>query len=400
MLSRRTFLKASSLVSLSPVLPRILGKTARAAAAGPDARVLVVIQLDGGNDGINTVVPHADDAYGRSRIKLRLDPKELHQLDDRVALHDSMRGAKELFDDGRLCVVQNVGYPNPDRSHFRSMKIWQTARFDQEQYDHYGWLGTALDQQAGQANASAIYVGEEQTPVALWGRRSSATALAAAQDLELTLNVQPGSQHHAGPKQEEASLAPFVSKQVLSAYAAADEFARHSSQRAAGGSTYPDTTLAAQLKLVSQLLQSGMHGRVFYTVQGGYDTHAAQTYTHWRLLREFSGAVKAFLDDLKSVGLDDRVVLLAFSEFGRRLKENDSQGTDHGAAGPVFLAGKPVRAGLVGEAPNLTDLDDGDIKMQIDFRQVYATLLDDWLSVDSKAVLGGAFEKAPVLAGA
>jgi uncharacterized protein (DUF1501 family) len=187
---------------------------------------------------------------------------------------------------------------------------------------------------------------------------------------------------------------------VLSAYAAADEFARHSSRRAAGGSSYPDTALAAQLKLVSQLLQSGMHGRVFYTLQGGYDTHATQLYTHSRLLREFSGAVKAFLDDLKSVGLDDRVVLLAFSEFGRRLKENDSLGTDHGAAGPVFLAGKPVRAGLVGDAPNLTDLDDGDIKMRIDFRQVYATLLDDWLGVDSKAVLGGAFEKAPVLAGA
>ena len=401
MLSRRRFLQTSSLVSLSPVLPCILGNTARAAAAAPDARVLVVIQLDGGNDGINTVVPYADDGYGRARDKLRLKTDELHKLDDHVALHPSMRAAKELFDEGRLCVVQGVGYPNPDRSHFRSMKIWQTAAFDDERHDGYGWLGSALDQGAlkrqGGAAANAIYVGEQETPVALWGRRSAATALAAAEDLKLAQGLRPIASLPES-QSDRSSLDQFVSKQVLSAYAAADEFERQQSRsQTAGGSDYPDTPLGAHLKLVSQLLKSGAQSRVFYTIQGGYDTHSAQLYTHSRLLREFSAALKSFLDDLKTAKLDDRVLVLAFSEFGRRVSENDSQGTDHGTAGPVFLAGTPVRGGLVGNAPDLANLDSGDLKMQLDFRQVYAAILDDWLQVDSENVLGKSFEKPPVL---
>ncbi len=402
MLSRRKFLQASSLVSLSPILPSILGNTARAAAAEPDARALVVVQLDGGNDGINTVVPYADDGYGRARVKLRLENDKLHKLDDRVALHPRMNDAKELFDDGRLCIVQGVGYPNPDRSHFRSMRIWQTASFDDDRHDAYGWLGGALDQwaltQKEGAVANAIYVGEQETPVALWSRRSVATALTATEDLRLTLPMEtaPGP---ANGQRSSSALEQFVSKQVLSAYEAAGEFTRRqSAQPIGGGSDYPDTELASQLKLVSQLLQSGVNSRVFYTTQSGYDTHSAQLYKHSRLLREFAGALKAFCDDLKSAKLDDRVIVLAFSEFGRRVKENDSHGTDHGTAGPVFLAGTPVKGGLLGAAPDLANLDGGDLKMQIDFRQVYAAILDDWLEVDSKSVLGESFEKVGVLA--
>jgi uncharacterized protein (DUF1501 family) len=400
MLSRRRFLQTSSLVSLSPLLPCILGNTARAAAAAPDSRALVVIQLDGGNDGLNTVVPFADDGYAKARDKLRLETGELHKLDDRVALHRSMKAAKGLFDDGRLCVVQGVGYPNPDRSHFRSMRIWQTATFDDGQHNSYGWLGRTLDQPAPMNHggpAKAIYVGDQETPVALWSRRSEATALASAEDLELTLKPStaaspPDSKGH-GP-----ALGQFVSKQVLSAYAAADEFARNrAGKQTASVSTYPDTTLGSNLRLISELLQSGAQSRVYYAIQGGYDTHSAQLYPHSRLLREFSDALAAFLNDLKAAKLDDRVVVLAFSEFGRRVKENDSQGTDHGTAGPVFLAGSPVRGGLVGNAPDLANLDGGDLNMQIDFRQVYATILDDWLEVDSKNVLGASFEKLRVL---
>ncbi|REK17449.1 MAG: DUF1501 domain-containing protein [Planctomycetota bacterium] len=399
MLSRRRFLQASSLVSLSPLLPSILSNTARAAGADADAKVLVVIQLDGGNDGLNTVVPYADDAYGRARDKLRLETAELHKLDDHMALHRAMKAAKELYDEGRLCIVQGVGYPNPDRSHFRSMKIWQTASFDDAAHDAYGWLGKALDWRTqhagGRRAADAIYVGEDQTPVALWGRRSSATALAQADDLHLTLDPVAGAERAAA----DDTLAQFVSREVLSAYAAADEFAeqQRTRGRASAKSEYPDTQLGNHLKLVSELLKSGSEGRVFYTSQSGYDTHSVQAYTHYRLLRDFSAATKAFLDDMKAAGLDDRVVLMAFSEFGRRVAENDSQGTDHGTAGPVFLAGAPVAGGLVGSAPDLTQLEDGDLKMQIDFRQVYAALLDDWLEIDSRAVLGQSFEKPRVL---
>ena len=185
MLSRRKFLQRSSIVSLAPMLPSVLGTTANAAALDTDEKVLVVVQMDGGNDGLNTVVPFEDDDYAKARETLKLDPKKLHKLNEQLGLHPSMRGAKELFDDDRLTIVQGVGYPNPDRSHFRSMKIWQTASVDDADHAGYGWLGKALDQQmkmvrSKQPNSkegNAIFVGNYETPVALWGRRSSATSI-------------------------------------------------------------------------------------------------------------------------------------------------------------------------------------------------------------------------------
>ncbi len=397
MLSRRKFLQTSSMVSLSPVLPCIFGSTAKAAVHAPDEKVLVVVQLNGGNDGINTVVPFGDDVYGQVRNKLRLATNKLHKINDHVGLHPNMRAAKELFDDGRLAIVQGVGYPNPDRSHFRSMKIWQRARFDDTEHNGYGWLGRALDHQLVRAKSGAtangIFVGEQETPVALWGRRSSVTALSRADDLKLRskFSVEPSAFDLTSGK---GALHQFVTQQVLTAYSAADEFQRQElDDLPANDVNYPDTQLGSRLKLVSKLLKSGSHARVFYTIQAGYDTHFAQLYTHAGLLREFSDAVKAFLDDLKSARLDDRVVLLAFSEFGRRVQENGSQGTDHGTAGPVFLAGSSVTPGLVGAAPDLTDLQGGDLKMQTDFRSVYATILDGWLGVSSQNVLGGAFDR-------
>ncbi len=400
MLSRRQFLQTSSLVSLSPCLPSMLGNAAYAASAEPDAKVLVVIQLDGGNDGINTVVPFGDDAYGRVRQKLRLETGKLHKLDDHVGLHPSMRAAKELFDDGRLTIVQGVGYPNPDRSHFRSMKIWQTARFDKEQHAGYGWLGRALDQRPLQKRASAttnaIYVGDGETPVSLWGRRSAAMSLSRAYDLKLQIELPPPRSSHS-LQSSRGDLHQFVSRQVLSAYAAADEFQRQQARTPKNGAdSFPNTKLGKRLKLISQLLKSGSQARVFYTTQSGYDTHSAQLYTHARLLREFTDSVKAFLDDLRASRLDERVVVLAFSEFGRRVKENASQGTDHGTAGPVFLAGGPVSGGLIGDASNLSDLDGGDLKARFDFRQVYATILEKWLGVSSRGVLGSSFNALPI----
>jgi uncharacterized protein (DUF1501 family) len=196
----------------------------------------------------------------------------------------------------------------------------------------------------------------------------------------------------ADPASETDGLRQFVTQQVLTAYATADEFQRQALiNSSADGANYPDTQLGSRLKLVSKLLKSDTRTRVFYTIQGGYDTHSTQLYTHSQLLREFSDAVKAFLDDLKLAGLDDRIVLLAFSEFGRRVQENDSQGPDHGTAGPVFLTGASVRPGLAGATPDLTDLENGDLKMHVDFRCVYATVLDAWLGVDSEIVLGGTF---------
>jgi uncharacterized protein (DUF1501 family) len=409
MLSRREFIERTSLVSLSPVVPLALSRFAHAAAAGPDSKVLVVIQLDGGNDGINTVVPFADDAYGRNRSLLRLEASRLHKLNDHVGLHPQMRGAKELFDDGRLTIVQGVGYPNPNRSHFESMRIWQTARFDPAEHQSYGWLGRALDPPfngPGKFNVqqpAAIYAGPEDVPVALWGRRSEAVSLVSLDDLSLPFaagQMLPGSASDADTTSTPDRLDMFVTRQLASAYSSAEEFQRQLSVGAKTPATqYPSTQLAANMQLISQLIKSGSQARVFYTTQSGYDTHAAQLYTHSRLLGEFSAALKAFLDDLRSASLEDRVIVLAFSEFGRRVKENDSQGTDHGAAGPVFVAGRKSVGGLVGKTPSLTELVDGDLQMNVDMREVYAAILEDWLGVDAPGVLGGSFVKTKIIQG-
>ena len=394
--SRRNFLKTSSLVSLAPLLPTVLGKTAVAAKAASDEQVLVVIQLDGGNDGINTVVPFGDDAYGRSRKKLRLKAEDLHKLNDHVGLHQQMKAAKELFDDGRLSIIQGVGYPNPDRSHFTSMKTWQTARLDTADHTGNGWLGSALDAQMAaaskpnqSASANAIFVGDQETPAALWGRHSSTIGLSKAADLRLDASEETRAVQPTGPGADD--LQQFVRQQIVTAHNAAEEFATQSADKSTDV-TYPNSGLGNQLKLIAQLLRSGNPARVYYTVQSGYDTHSDQQFTHGRLLSEFSRSMKSFLDDLKAAGLADRVVLMAFSEFGRRVAENDSAGTDHGTAGPVFLAGEPVRGGLIGATPDLNDLVDGDLKSNLDFRRLYAGLLRDWLKVPPARICGGDFE--------
>ena len=389
MLSRRTFLQKSSIVSLAPVLPHVFGRTANAAKLEADEKVLIVIQLDGGNDGLNTVIPFADDGYGKARKKLRIPTKDILKIDDHVGLHPSMRSAKALFDDGRLSIVQDVGYPNPNRSHFTSMKIWQTARFDVDQHNDNGWLGRTLDLKSFEGKKNAVYVGQQETPVALWGRKSEAISLSRSSDLQLALDpLKPENK-----SETKSDLEQFVSRQVLSAYASAEEFKRQGAG-ISDESKYPTTRLGSQLKLVSQLLKSGSRSRIYYTSQSGYDTHSSQLFSHSRLLREYADALKALLDDLKEAGLDDRVVVMTFSEFGRRISENNSEGTDHGTAGPVFLAGTPVKGGLLGDPPNLSEID-GDLKVQCDFRSIYATILEQWLNVDAESVLGDRFDPLP-----
>lgn len=377
MISRRDFLQSSALVALAPTIPSFLARTARAADADRDAPVLVVIQLDGGNDGINTVVPYADEGYAASRKELRLSADDLIKVGDGIGLHPRLRSVSEFLGDGRLAIVQGVGYPNPNRSHFESMAIWQSALLDAGDQDGSGWLGRSLSTADRAAlGPDTIYVGAEELPVALRGRRCQSVTIASEDDLHLTL-AELG-QSDAAPG-DDSDLSSFVERSMLQAYASARELSTNGS--AASDVRYPSSKLASQLKLVSQLMKSGAAARVYYTSQGGYDTHAVQLPTHANLLGELSSSLKAFLDDLKATRLDQRVLVLAFSEFGRRVQENGSLGTDHGTAGPVFLAGAKVEAGLHGPAPSLTDLADGDLKHAIDFRQVYATVLDEWLEL-------------------
>jgi uncharacterized protein (DUF1501 family) len=372
MLPRRSFLQLSSLFAISRTVPQFLSRTASAMPLDRDGRVLVVVQLDGGNDALNTIVPHSDPNYAKLRTKLRLNPKNLFKITDAVSLHSSLKPLDKLWAAGQLAAIPGVGYPNPNRSHFESMAIWHTARFDPEDRKGYGWLGRAFD-----PSAANLYSIGGDVPIVLRGRRSTAVSFNQIKEVCLSEDsvVKPSE------SAVETDLQAFVRRQVIDAAATADKLSNLSVD--SGTSRYPQTPLAGKLKLVSRLLRADLGGRVFYTTQSGFDTHSQQLFDHSRLLDEFAGAVAAFFADLKESKLADRVTLMAFSEFGRTIQENGSAGTDHGTAGAVFIAGPTVKGGLAGTMPNLTDLDNGEPKMTVDFRNVYAALLEDWFLLKS-----------------
>jgi uncharacterized protein (DUF1501 family) len=398
----RTSLRASPLVALAPTIPTFLTTTARAAAPAADSRVLVVIQLEGGNDGVNTVVSFADEGYARHRTALRLPTDRLPRVTKEVGLHPALGLAARLLEAGQLSIVQGVGYPNPSRSHFQSMAVWHTAAVPvpgrrRDDPDKVGWLGRVADREPSRADGmpSTVHVGEGEVPVALWGRRSAASI---ARSEDPFLHLARGANPDSSEGDNDSPLAAYVRRSTLDAYAASDRMAGvlRAEDR---GARYPATDLAGRLQIIARLLKGGVRTRVFYTSHGWYDTHADQLPAHAGLLGEFAGALKVFLDDLAAARLADRVAVLCFSEFGRRVAENGSAGTDHGTAGPVFLAGPGVRPGLAGEAPRLLDLEDGDLKVGIDFRRVYATVLEGWLGLrakDATDVLGGVFEQLPL----
>jgi uncharacterized protein (DUF1501 family) len=392
MLTRRDFLKSATLIALAPTVPAFLARTARAAKPERDGRILVVVQLDGGNDGINTVVPFGDDGYAKHRQLLRLPTQQLVKVNDQVGLHPGLADAGKLLESGRLAIVQGVGYPNPNRSHFESMAIWNTARFDPEERTDLGWLGRAIDT-GGPAGGvpDAVFVGGGSMPVALRGRRAVASAMTRPEDF--LLDPLAKSKEAAGAD-GKGDLAAFVQRSALDAYATADRMAA-AARAKDGEARYPSTGLAEQFRLMARLIKGDIGTRVFYTRQAGYDTHAGQLGPHAALLRELGGALQAFFDDLTAAKLAERVTVLCFSEFGRTVKENASAGTDHGTAGPVLLAGPRVKSGLVGATPNLLDPDPkhGDLKVAVDFRQVYATVLEGWLGLPARAALGGEFER-------
>jgi uncharacterized protein (DUF1501 family) len=394
MLTRRDFLSRSTLLALAPAVPGFLAQTARATKPERDGRILVVVQLDGGNDGINTVVPFKDEGYAKHRKTLRLPAGNLIKVKDGVGLHPAMAEVGKLLEKGSLTVVQGVGYPNPSRSHFESMAVWQTARRSPREHAPPGWLGRAFDPGKGapRGEPASVYVGGGELPVALRGRRCIASALTRPEDFVLDPDADTRRLLGGAPAADD--LTAFVRRHALDAYATAD---RMGALLKSGddGASYPDSELARRLRMVARLIKAGTGTRVFYARQGGYDTHAGQFGTHYQLLSELSGALGAFLKDLTGSKLAERVAVLCFSEFGRTVKENGSAGTDHGTAAPVFLAGPGVKGGLVGATPSLTDLDPrhGDLKVQTDFRRVYAGVLEDWLGLASKDALGGSYER-------
>ncbi len=400
-LFRRT-LDGAALVALAPTVPVFLANTARAAGTKPDSRVLVVIQLDGGNDAINTLVPFRDEGYAKNRQSLRLNEKDLIRVNGELGLHPGLREMGKLLERGQLALVPGVGYPNPNRSHFESMAIWHSARLDPEEHGGPGWIGRGLDTryEGGKetpAGASSLFVGEGTPPATLRARRAAVTSLDRLDDLVLPEGWAGKDRKSRGaglPGGDD--LDAFVRRSTLDAYAASERVTELTSRRAESDARYPGTALGGRLQTIARLLKADLGARVFYTVQGGYDTHAGQSNTHFGLMSELGGAVRAFLDDLTAAKLADRVIVMGFSEFGRRVAENSSAGTDHGTAGLVFLAGEGVKGGVQGKVPSLTDLVDGDPRITTDFRRVYASVLDDWLGLPSRQALGPGFEPLAV----
>ncbi len=416
--TRRAFLKlglgSSTLLACGATVPAFLANSARALGAqsgraAPD-NVLVVVQLDGGNDGLNTVIPFTDDEYRKRRPRLQQPAAQLHKLNDRVALHSALVGLARLHDARQLAVVQSVGYPNPNRSHFESMAIWHTARLKPENATP-GWLAPVIDAKArGGGDAPALQISRSFLPQALYGSQRQVPSLLDLEQFRRHLGVpeQAGAREQRAALDElagqargpEDSLLQFVARSTAITYASSARLDSVLKDRGTAAG-YPEFFgLARRLRRIGQLIKAGMQTSIYYTRLGGFDTHANQQFTHANLLRELGDSLKAFLDDVHKAGQGKRVLVLVFSEFGRRLTENASAGTDHGTAAPVLLLGSVVQPGVHGPDPNLRDLDaGGDPKYAIDFRRVYATILDRWLGCPGEKVLGGRFEALPVVAG-
>lgn len=403
--NRRQFLKqtvgGSLALGLGCAAPELLTRAAMAADQAGGERVLVVVQLTGGNDGLNTVVPYTDDEYRRQRPKLAIPTDRLLKLNDQLGLHPAARGLADLWEDNKLAIVQGVGYPQPNRSHFESMDIWHSClRKETPRAD--GWIGRYLEQ-AGPArsDAPAVHLGQGKQPLALAARDVRVPSIASLERFRLQAedtNVRAAIADLAAAKpSSNDELLGFLQSSTAAAISASERV----DQARRGYETpiaYPENALAEKLRTVAQLIDAGLQTRVYYVELDGFDTHAQQPDAHTALLGQFADSTRAFQRDIEHHGHGDRVLVVSFSEFGRRVAENASDGTDHGAAGPMFLAGNRVRPGTIGDHPSLTDLQDGDLKHAIDFRQVYAAILESWLGCASEPVLGERYDPVPAIA--
>lgn len=389
--TRREFLRAAGaagILSLTGTAPQWTRCLAADALRKTD-RILVLIQLAGGNDGLNTFVPFQNDEYHKARPGIGLGAEAVLKLDDELGLHPSLTGFRKLWDAGRLAIVDGVGYPHPDRSHFRSMDIWHSAQPDSID-PRTGWIGRVLDNaaQSGQP-LEAAGIGIAKAPLAMTGRQTASPTIQRLEEFRL---LEPAA---LGFVPSDATSGDgdlgYLQQTAITTLASAERL-KSLPGKASSSSGYPTTGLGGHLHLVGQMIAAELPTRVFFVSLDGFDTHAQQAPGHAALLAELSGAVAAFVTDLDERGLSDRVLIAGFSEFGRRVKENGSLGTDHGAAASLFAITPAGRGGRYGRMPSLTDLDDGDLKFTTDFRRVYATLLERWLGVPSEPVLGGKYE--------
>lgn len=396
-LTRRELFGKGSVLAVGMMTPPWLASVARAdlvklssgKSLDPD-NVLVVCQLSGGNDGLNTVVPFLEADYYRARPTLGIPKDQVIEIETGLGFHPRMTGLAELFKEGKVAVVQNVGYPNANRSHFKSMDIWQSASPDGAL--KYGWVGRAMDVFAQSAPLSPIAgVGlSTEKPLALTANKASIPCFASLNDV-LGMVGDPEMEKMLRDIQGMAAQDGTAVRTIQKANNTALDAMNLLKGQLEGFTPkqeYANDRFGQGFKQIAQLVATSPQTRVVYFSAGGFDTHSRQDEAHANLLGGFSDAVLKFQREMEALGKADKVTVLVFSEFGRRSYENGSAGTDHGQAGPMFLIGKNVKGGFHGDRPDLQNLDQGDIKWKIDFREVYAAALDDWLGADAKTVLG------------
>ncbi|HVM88298.1 MAG TPA: DUF1501 domain-containing protein [Puia sp.] len=393
LIKRKEFIQLGSLATASMMVPKFLKAFEQNTMVPPGNKVLVVLQMSGGNDGLNTVIPVRNDIYYRSRPHLGIEKDKALSITDEVALHPSLVSFKELFDDGSLGILNSVGYPNPDRSHFRSMDIWQSAS-DSKNYVYTGWLGRYLDAQCQSCDKpiQALEI-DDVLSLALKGDNLKGIAVKDPARLYNTSHQQYFkdilSDHKNTPGEKPVD---YLYKTMAETLSSADYIFQQSKLHPSSA-TYPKTSLGKSLQTIASLIFSDISTKVYYVSLGSFDTHVNQQNEQQRLFTEMSDAVKAFAADLKSNNRFEDVLLMTFSEFGRRVSQNASGGTDHGTANNMFLiSGGLKQKGLINAMPDLNDLHEGDLKYKTDFKEVYATILKKWLSADDKNILTGEYK--------
>ena len=392
MLRRREFLQVGSLATAACMVPNFLRAFEKKAMVPPGNKVLVVLQLSGGNDGLNTVIPFRNDIYYRARPKIGIVKDQALALTDEVGLHPALKSFKDLYDEGGLGILNSVGYPNPDRSHFRSMDIWHSAS-ESNEYLYTGWLGRYLDAQcAGCDKPTHALEIDDVLSMALKGNGAKGLAMKDPKRLYTTANQKYFKEIIAAHR-DQAGEQPvdYLYKTMAETVSSAD-YIYNQSRLHPSSSTYPKTELGKSFQTIASLIFSDINTKVYYISLGSFDTHINQAGQQQRLFTEMNDAISSFVKDIKSNGRFNDVLITTFSEFGRRVSQNASGGTDHGTANNMFFIGGGLKQqGVLNPLPDLNDLQDGDLKHKVDFKNVYATILKNWLNADDYKILGKQF---------
>src|SRR5664279_2754004 len=388
---RKEFLQIGSLATASLMLPKFLKAFDGKSIVPSGNKVLVVLQFSGGNDGLNTVIPIRNDIYYKSRPKIGIEKDKTLLLTDEVGINPALSAFKELFDDGGLGIMNGVGYPNPDRSHFRSMDIWQSAS-DSDKYIYTGWLGRYLDAQCdGYGKPTQALEVDDILSLALKGEINKGLAVKDPKRLYNTSHEKYFKDINAAHEKGEETV-DYLYKTLSETLSSADYIFQQSKLHPSS-QNYPSTELGKNLKTISSLVMSDIDTKVYYLSLGSFDTHVNQENQQKRLFTELNDAISAFVKDLKDNNRFQDVMLMTFSEFGRRVAQNASGGTDHGTANNMFLIGGGLQQkGMLNAMPDLTNLNEGDLVHTVDFKNVYATVLRKWLDADDKEILGKQYE--------